>query len=445
MKHADPFQRELRARVAAPHADRFPLIVAAPPGSGKTFAAIHASRGQARTLLLAPSRGVAHHFAAECDAEGEAYVLAQEKAELPATWDGILVATKHAVFAAFQQSFGRTQAGHHRLRPEGDRHAFIQFLRATTLDLLVVDEVHHFSGAETLHNAALRFLSSRSRIRVGMSGTPVTNRPEDMATVLRGLGLPGSHPMADPFVWAPRPGVLSAKTLTFFSKHCLIRGAAPALVPADVEHVRVSPHLDAAARRRYNDAVGTAKKTKQSSELMAAFQTLLRIAVDAKLETAAAMLASTREPVVVVSPLCEPLTQLSGPKSVLYTGQISPKKRQEHLERFLRGEADVFLLSLKAGSEGLDGLQTRACRMFILAPPWTHAALTQTIARLQRRGQTRPVRVSLLIVTATIDDALLGLISSKKRGMEALLAESHTSEEVAWRVGRGLRAALTEL
>lgn len=446
MKQPDPFQHELRARVASQKAHNFPIIVAAPPGSGKTFAAIHAARGIGCSLIMAPSRGVANHFAKECELEGEEFRLALSKNDLPADpshpWDGILITTKHAVFAAFQQSFGRTEAGHYRLRDPDVRHGFIEVCRATTFDLLVIDEVHHFAGEETLHNAALRFLSSRAKSRVGMSGTPTTNRPEDMAVILRGLGLRASHPMAHPSVWAPKPGVLSARALSFFTEHCLIKGGAPKLEPFVVQHVRVTPRLDSFTRKRYNAAVQTASKTKNSNELMGSFQTLIQIAIDQKMETVQTMIDDCNdEPIIVVSPFCEPLERLAGPKSVLYTGRISPKEREANLNSFIHGDASRFLLSLKAGAEGLDGLQHRASRMIIIAPPWTAAALSQTIARLHRRGQKHIVQVSLMICTGTIDESLIALIESKQRGMDALLAGS-SEDDVAWRFGRGLRASI---
>ena len=67
-------------------------------------------------------------------------------------------------------------------------------------------------GAETRDDAALRFVSARATsARMGMGGTPATDRRKGTAHGLHGLGLPATHPMAlSTPCGAPPPGVRCA-------------------------------------------------------------------------------------------------------------------------------------------------------------------------------------------------------------------------------------------
>jgi len=94
------------------------------------------------------------------------------------------------------------------------------------------------------------------------------------------------------------------------------------------------------------------------------------------------------------------------------TGQT--KKRDEAIERFKCGEADVFLISLKAGGVGLN--LTEADTVIIFDPWWNPAVESQAADRAHRIGQDKPVFVYKLMTDNTVEEKILAM-QEKKRAL----------------------------
>lgn len=91
------------------------------------------------------------------------------------------------------------------------------------------------------------------------------------------------------------------------------------------------------------------------------------------------------------------------------TGQS--RNRAELVEAFQKGEAPVFLISLKAGGVGLN--LTRADTVIHFDPWWNAAAEEQAADRAHRIGQTQPVFVYKLIAENTIEEKIAQLQENK--------------------------------
>ena len=94
------------------------------------------------------------------------------------------------------------------------------------------------------------------------------------------------------------------------------------------------------------------------------------------------------------------------------TGQT--RNRDEAIERFRSGAADVFLISLKAGGVGLN--LTEADTVIIYDPWWNPAAEAQASDRAHRIGQEKPVFIYKLITEDTVEEKILAL-QDKKRAL----------------------------
>ncbi len=91
------------------------------------------------------------------------------------------------------------------------------------------------------------------------------------------------------------------------------------------------------------------------------------------------------------------------------TGQT--RKRDEVIERFKRGEAAVFLISLKAGGVGLN--LTEADTVIHYDPWWNPAAENQATDRAHRIGQDKAVFVYKLITENTLEEQILKMQAKK--------------------------------
>ncbi|WP_416958444.1 DEAD/DEAH box helicase [Nocardioides sp. T5] len=89
----------------------------------------------------------------------------------------------------------------------------------------------------------------------------------------------------------------------------------------------------------------------------------------------------------------------------------STRDREEVIEAFRRGEAPVFLISLKAGGTGLT--LTEADYVFLLDPWWNPAAEAQAVDRAHRIGQDKHVLVYRMVATDTIEEKVTALKARK--------------------------------
>ncbi len=92
------------------------------------------------------------------------------------------------------------------------------------------------------------------------------------------------------------------------------------------------------------------------------------------------------------------------------TGQTT--KRDEVIEQFKRGEANVFLISLKAGGVGLN--LTEADTVIHYDPWWNPAVERQATDRAHRIGQNKAVFVYKLIVENTLEEKIMDMQERKQ-------------------------------
>lgn len=113
----------------------------------------------------------------------------------------------------------------------------------------------------------------------------------------------------------------------------------------------------------------------------------------------------------------------------------STPDRQKVIDAFRAGEADVFLISLKAGGFGLT--LTEADYVFLLDPWWNPQAEEQAVDRTHRIGQDKPVMVYRLVSADTIEEKVMAL-KEKKAELFARVVEGAGETEAG---GEGAGAA----
>lgn len=106
------------------------------------------------------------------------------------------------------------------------------------------------------------------------------------------------------------------------------------------------------------------------------------------------------------------------------TGQT--RKRDEAIERFKSGAANVFLISLKAGGVGLN--LTEADTVIIYDPWWNPAAESQAADRAHRIGQDKPVFVYKLITENTVEEKIIAM-QDRKRALADSIYKDNDKEQ----------------
>jgi len=106
------------------------------------------------------------------------------------------------------------------------------------------------------------------------------------------------------------------------------------------------------------------------------------------------------------------------------TGQT--RKRDEAIERFRSGAADIFLISLKAGGVGLN--LTEADTVIHYDPWWNPAAENQATDRAHRIGQEKAVFVYKLITENTVEEKILALQAKKHALAQGIYSSGERKE-----------------
>lgn len=113
------------------------------------------------------------------------------------------------------------------------------------------------------------------------------------------------------------------------------------------------------------------------------------------------------------------VNELSKSKQLRVKSFRDKKNRDQVYKDFTDGSIDVLVLQNRSGSVGLN-LQ-RASRIIMYS--YSHSAddYVQIVARIKRSGQTRPMEIIHLAIEGSIDQAILEVISHKRKLADNLL------------------------
>jgi len=104
---------------------------------------------------------------------------------------------------------------------------------------------------------------------------------------------------------------------------------------------------------------------------------------------------------------------------VMYTGSESPKQKQDAKEEFINGNAQVMIMSNRAGA-GTDGLQN-ICHVGVNGElDWSPGVHEQNIGRIWRAGQKEPVLFYRLISEHGSDPIIADILGIKRNQVEGI-------------------------
>ncbi len=312
------------------------------------------------------------------------------------------------------------------------------------LATLVLDEAQWIKNPDAQRSQAVRRMSAR--VRIALTGTPLENRLSELwsivSTVHPGLLGPWAHFRGRFAIPIERDGDLDRlRTLSALVRPYLLRRTkevvAPELPPR-IEIVR-EIELSEGERRLYDAereaaiaALGDANED-QRFQVLASITRLRQLACDSELVVPSAglpssklatlveiveELASSGRRVLVFSQFVRLLERAAvlldarGITHLMLDGSTPAAERQIRVDRFMRGEATVFLLSLKAGGTGLN--LTAADHVVHLDPWWNPAVEDQASDRAHRIGQDKPVTIVRLVAKDTIESQVLALHDDKR-------------------------------
>ncbi|MDC9750949.1 DEAD/DEAH box helicase [Proteus mirabilis] len=107
------------------------------------------------------------------------------------------------------------------------------------------------------------------------------------------------------------------------------------------------------------------------------------------------------------------LKELARFKPVMYTGSESESQKNESKRKFVDGETNIFIMSLRSGA-GLDGLQYRCSTVLFGELDWSPKVHEQIIGRLDREGQQEQITAIYLNADEGSDPPMVELLGLKQ-------------------------------
>jgi len=304
---------------------------------------------------------------------------------------------------------------------------------------LVADEVHAAKNPRTQRTkrftALVEAVAAADGSVWGLTGTPMLNRPGELWTVLRALGLAASafgswgrykrlfH--ATPGRWGGLEWGTPDPQVPELLRRVMLRREREAVLadlpPKRWQQVAVNG-LTAKLRRMCDDALAKwrARDTELSRSGLPAFEEMSRVRAELAAHKATVLPAlldeyeAAGEPVVVFSDHRAPVEALRDREGwAVILGGTPAEERTEIVRRFQAGELHGVAGTIKAMGVGVT--LTRAATMIFVDLTWTPALIEQAEDRICRIGQERGCLYVTLVADHDLDRRMAEVLRDKKR------------------------------
>ncbi|WP_304158649.1 DEAD/DEAH box helicase [Fusobacterium ulcerans] len=319
-----------------------------------------------------------------------------------------------------------------------------EFYNGVKIDTLVLDEAQNIKNY--LSRTAYFVKKIKADIRIALTGTPIENTTLELWSIFDFI-FPGYLGKHTKFLKKYRENNNLEELRTMIAPFILRRlkndvlPELPDKIETDimVELSEDEKKLYLAYLEKYKEEI----HSKDNSVEIFAYLTKLRQLCNhpklflkdykgesSKLEAILELLEECRSGnhrVLLFSQFTEMLDIIkeSLPKDVNYMyldGKTKSGKRMELIERFNRGEGDIFIISLKAGGNGIN--LTGADTVIHVDPWWNSSVENQATDRAYRIGQKKNVNVFKMIAKGTIEEKINIIKDKKEKLIKEILDEN---------------------
>jgi len=321
-------------------------------------------------------------------------------------------------------------------------------LKCINPQVLIVDECHYIKNRKAHRTKALRSLGKGIPKIIGLSGTPIVNRPIEGFNIFNMISpdLFENYwkfaqrycaPIHTGFGWnfsgATNIKELHDKLVGSIMLRRLKKDVLTELpektfsfVPIeldnqDIYNVAENNFLSFIEAMYGAEAAERASLAEQFTQV----ETLRQVAVQGKLESAISWIRNFLEiedKLVVFAwhtSITNALVEAFGASAVKYDGSMTAKQKDEVKNRFQTDpDVHLFVGNIKAAGVGIT--LTASSNVAFLELPWTPGDLDQAADRCHRIGQKDNVTVYYLLAKGTIEERMAKIIDHKRKVLTAV-------------------------
>lgn len=332
--------------------------------------------------------------------------------------------------------------------PYGPINTWCRVLKALKPKLIVLDEAHYLSNPQAKRSKNVRQLCAGVKKVIAVSGTPLTNRPAELWSVLNIVRpdiftnfrrfafrycKPSWTPWGVKYTGAARLDELHEllkETCMVRRKKSQVLNQLPAktrvITPVDLpnmkEYRKAEDEFVQWLRKTHNKVIGG-----RAAERLVQMGYLKRLAGQLKLpivrnwiddflvESSGKLIVFTCHTAVV-----DDLVKKYGKQCVKVNGSVTGVHRQHAIDRFTTDKTcRVFVGNIQAAGVGWNG--TVASTVLFAELDWKPATHTQAEDRVHRIGQLNPATIHYLIARDTLEEKLCKLLQSKQEVLDATM------------------------
>lgn len=334
---------------------------------------------------------------------------------------------------------------------------WVNVLKDINPQVFIMDEIHYTKNNQAKRTKAAKQLAKHCPHVIGLSGTPVVNRPVEAFNALKMI-----DPTVIPRFWdyvhrycGPKHNGFgwdfNGATNTDELHEKLINTIMIRRKKADVlkdlpDKVHSFMPIEMESENEYNQAeadfIDFIKRTKgnkaaekaSNAQQLAEIEGLKQLAVQGKMKASIDWIRDFLDVDGKLVVFCthkfavERLMKEFGTQTVKVDGSVTGEQRQKAVDRFQNDpNVRLFVGNIKAAGVGLT--LTAASTVAFLELPWTPGDLTQAEDRCHRIGQKDSVNIYYLLATGTIEERIARMLDEKRKILDSVLDGKETAEE----------------
>ncbi len=329
---------------------------------------------------------------------------------------------------------------------------------------VVIDEIHRTKDNQTLQSKLTKGLTTKKEWILGLTGTPVVNKPKDLISQLsiieRLQDMGGYKFFMNRYCGGNGSGATNLKELQYrLATSCFYQRQKKDVLKDLPDKMRQIILCDITTRKEYQDAIKDlstylqAYKSKTDAEIEKSMRGEIMVKIGiCKNISARGKLNEVREYIDEIMEAGEKVVVFihqkeignaliqAYPHAVTVTGSDTIEIRQRNVDSFQKDKkTNLIICNIKAGGVGIT--LTAASRVAFVELPWHAADADQCEDRCHRIGQHDSVQCTYFLGAGTIDEDIYKIIEKKREVANTITgSDDNTQKEIIDRITESLFA-----
>lgn len=334
---------------------------------------------------------------------------------------------------------------------------WLDYLSKLGSKVLILDEIHYLKSGTTLRTKAIKKLAKGIPHVIGLSGTPIVNRPIEAynaLTIINSAAIPNFRTFTRRFCAAKYngfgwdfSGASNTDELHKLLIHAFMIRRKKSEVLKDLpDKIKSFVPMELSNQKEYDEAeadfISYLHKTKglsaaeraSNAQALAEIEGLKQLAVAGKMDQVIGWIEEfleTDQKLVVFAVhknVIDMLMQHFKSVAVKIDGSVAMGDRDRAVKRFQDDSScRLFVGNIQAAGVGLT--LTAASNVAFTELPWSPSTVSQASDRAHRIGQKYSVTIHFLLAAGTIEEKIAKLLDSKQIILDAVLDGEKTSEK----------------